>query len=199
MQSTPTRSTTKGLCPASSTSIFSSALATSSRWCACRSVCTHVCNQHLCNQQPRALFSWKQRTTVVVPRIVLLCFTYARTHDRVFSHQAAFCCCYCCIVTLLCVCVRACGWQVLHFIRSPATFWRSFVCTDLIGWLFVWTFTRLIFEPSVHVSSTLLFGKCVGRRLSLRACLSPLAAYSNIAHATLMLPACWCPSLGRRP
>ena len=51
--------------------------------------------------------------------------------------------------------------QLFHFFQSRQTFFRDFVCTDLIGWLYVYTFTRFLFEPAIHVVSSTLFGRSV--------------------------------------
>ena len=46
--------------------------------------------------------------------------------------------------------------QLLHLSHSGQSFWDDFVCADLATWLHVWTFTRFIFEPSVHVVSSMV-------------------------------------------
>ena len=43
------------------------------------------------------------------------------------------------------------GVQFLHISHSRSTFWENFACADFINWLYVFTFTRYLLEPCVHM------------------------------------------------
>ena len=51
--------------------------------------------------------------------------------------------------------------QALHAVHSWKSFLHDFINGDFVGWLFVYTFSRFLFEPSVHVVSSTLFGSFV--------------------------------------
>ncbi len=51
--------------------------------------------------------------------------------------------------------------QLLHLAHSRVSFWNDFVCNDLVSWLYVYTFTRFLFEPFVHCVSALAVGAWV--------------------------------------